>query len=230
MGVKRKSRPRKWTVRETARLLAARKLGKTYAQCASLLRRTEKQVECKLYKMEATRGNSLKGKKKYEILWNEREQAVLRAHYALLGPSAIAQRLRRTVRSVEVKAYKLGLAPPKPRWCYADVREILTNYVPARSNRLRSKRTAQAISHLRARLRKLYISDRLDAYLRQRPGAPAKLIDFHGRYPPGLKFAGARLTQKGKEKRAREYIAREAEHERQEAAFKKWQARSSRSR
>jgi len=80
MGRERKSRPRKWTAQETARLLAARKHGKTYAQCATLLRRTEKQINNNLYTIGATRRNSLKGKQQYEIKWNSRERAVLIAH------------------------------------------------------------------------------------------------------------------------------------------------------
>ena len=122
-------------------------------------------------------------------------------------------------------AFKMGLTSPKPRWGYADVREILTQYTSARSYRLRSKRTAQAIALLRARLRNLYENGRLNAYLRRRPGVPAKIVNFGGRYPPGLKFAGVRLTAHGKANRAREYLDREAERERQKAALKKWQAR-----
>jgi len=85
-----------------------------------------------------------------------------------------------------------------------------------------------AIDVLKRRLRKLFEIGRLNSYLRQRPDAPAKIVNFGGRYPPGLKFAGARLTDTAKSKRAKEYLAREVERERQKAAFKKWQTRRTR--
>jgi hypothetical protein len=195
-----------------------------------MLGRTLKQVGNRLYTLGATNGNSLKGKQQFEIRWSKQEEAVLRTHYRALGCSVLAQRFGRTAKSVTAKARKMGIATPKPWWCYADVYELLHDHAPARNYRLKSKRTAHAVSLLRRRLRKLYESGQLRAYLRKRPGAPAKLVDFGGRYPPGLRCAGARLTQKGKDKRAREYLAQEAERERQKAAFKKWKAQQSKRR
>ncbi len=221
-------RRREWSTRETARLLSARKRGMTYAQCASILGRTPKQVKNKLYKLGATNGNSLRGKRQYEIRWSGRDETVMRLHYSALGPSFMAERLRRTFDSVSTKAIKLGLATPKPRWCYADVLELLITHAPACKRRLTSNRSVNAIVLLKKRLRKLFETGRLCRYLKQRPGAPRRIVEFSGRYPPGLKFAGVRLTKNGKAKRARDYLAREAERERQKGASKKWQAQKAR--
>ena len=186
MGLERKSRPRYWTARETARLLSARKRGKTYAQCASLLDRTPKQVHNKLYKLGATKGNSLRGKRQYEIRWSSRDESAMRLHYSTLGASAMAERLQRTLSSIRAKAKQLGIAKAKPRWRYADVLNLLIVPAPARRRRLTSSRSVNAIVVLRRRLRKLFEAGRLNSYLRQRPGAPARIVNFAGRYPPGL--------------------------------------------
>lgn len=131
MGRERRSRPRKWSARETARLLSARKRGKTRAQCASMLGRTRKQVQNKLYKLGATDGNSPKGKQLYEIRWSAREDTVLKRHYGALGPTVLAERLGRTFQSVSTRAIRTGIAKPKPRWCYADVLDLLIVRAPA---------------------------------------------------------------------------------------------------
>lgn len=222
------ARPRKWTEQETARLLSARQRGKTYAQCALMLGRRPDQVRNKLRKMGATSGNSLKGKRLYEILWSDRELTVLKRHYGALGPSAIAERLGRTARSVSTKAIKIGAASQKLKWPYADVVALLVQREPMRHPTLLSQRSARAIVLLKCRLRKLHHAKRLDAYIRRRPGAPRHCVKFGSLFPPGLKLASVRLTSKGKANRAREYLDQEAERERQKAAFKKWQARRER--
>jgi len=224
MGRKRKSRPRSWAAQETVRLLSARRRGKTYAQCALMFERTPEQIRGKLRRMGVTSGSSAEGKRQHEIQWSQRELAVLKNHYVALGPSVIAERLGRTARSVSSKATRIGLVPLKPKWCYADLVALLIEREPIRHPTLLSKRSARAMALQKNRLRKLHNASRLETYLKRTPGAPAHCIKFGAHYPPGLKFSGVRLTAKGKSKRAGEYLAREAERERQKAAFKKWQA------
>lgn len=225
MKREQRARRRKWTEQETARLLDARKRGKSYTRCATMLRRSYRSIAAKLRKLRATRGSPQRGKRRFELDWSLREERVVRRFYSTLGPSVLAERLNRTAAAVSRRAYDLRLLRPAPRWCYCDVITVLMSAVPANRVKLQSNRTATAIHLIRVRLRFMSRTGHLDAYLKNRPGAPAKRAKFDGHFPPGLRFGGYKLTEKGKAMRAREYVAREAERERQREARKKWQAK-----
>ena len=232
MAKRVRSGTRPWTDAETTRLLKAREQGKTIQACAALLGRTPKMVEGKLRRLGATRSNSMRGKRAFEIRWSAREERTVRCAYGHCRADQIAQRLSRTRPSIYKRAILLGVSAPRSEyWSHADLALLLTQRVPPCELRLGSVRTRHAVCNMKVRLRQLWRAGQLVAFLASRPDArKAKPLRLGHRVPPGLDTDWVRLSNKAKEKRARECLTREAERDRQKAAFKKWQARASQCR
>ncbi len=203
---------RPWTDAETKRLVKAREQGLTHQACAALLGRTPKMVAEKLRRLGATRSNSMRGKRVFEIRWSARDDRTVRCAYGHCRADRIAQRLSRTRHSVYKRAIRLEVSAPRSEyWSYADLALLLTRRVPPRELRLGSVRTRQAIHSMKVRLRQLWRTGQLITFLASRPGAPnAQTLRLGRHIPPGLDTDWARLSSKAKDRRAREYLAREA--------------------
>lgn len=212
MAKRVRSGTRPWTDAETTRLLKAREQGKTLQACAALLARTPKMVEGKLRRLGATRSNSMRGKRAFEIRWSAREERTVRCAYGHCRADQIAQRLSRTRPSIYMRASRLGVSSPRSEyWSYADLAVLITQRVPPRELRLGSVRTRPAIHGMKVRLRQLWRAGQLLTFLASRPDAPkAKLLRLGRRIPPGLDTDWARLSSKAKDRRAREYLAQQA--------------------
>lgn len=227
----RKSLHRKWSVTEIARLLSARRQRKTYKECALSLGCTFFQVGYRLRRLRATKKSSTRDKFGYEILWKRADLEKVRRLYPYLSASAIAVRLVRTPNAVRNKVRALGLRKQREGWCYADVLRLLRSTTSIQHLRLSAPRTRKAISAKKRRLLLHFLRGRLDECIANASGAPTSgAVRFGRTFPPGLHVGSLRLSRRGKEKRARMYLTREAERERQKAAIKKWQARQPRNR
>lgn len=217
---------RRWTVEETERLLSRRKLGLTCAQCAVSIGRTVNQVKAKLRKLGATRANSIRGKRQFEIRWNERELKILRRNYGRLTRAELSRRLERTPDAIAMRAKMLGLQKAKPKWQYRDLLSLLTQNAPSAKVQLSQARTTESVQLMRVRLLKHFRSGTLDKYIRTRPGAPSNAcVQFGSTLPPAFRFDGSRASPRAKARRDRDYLTRGAERERQKAASKKWQVK-----
>jgi len=219
---------RLWTSQEVARLLSLRSAGKSYEACAAALHRTRSQIGHKLRYLNVTRRIASRGKRLFEIRWTAKEVNTARTLYATHTAAEVAQRLGRTVSAVIVQLQGIAKRNKCCPWRYDDVVCVL-ECVSTATLRLEPQRTRDAIRYKRYVLRKLFRRGCLDRYLATLPGAPRKkCLKFGGCLPLGLKFSGIRLTAKAKVARADVYVAREAERERQKAAFKNGRSRCSR--
>ena len=146
MKKQRPARRRAWIARETARLLSARKCGKTYEQCAKLLGRTRLMVGSKLSRLGATQPNSMRGKPSFEIRWCPRHKRTVQKHYRHRRAEEIASRLCRTRYAIYHRAARLGITSPRPAfWTYADLVIVLSSRLGPRDLRLASRRAVHAI-------------------------------------------------------------------------------------
>lgn len=221
---------RPWTDAETKRLLKARGQGKTLAECAALLGRTHSMVQNKLRRLGATRSNSMRGKRAFEIRWSARDERTVKCTYGHCRAEQLATRLCRTRCAIYSRAFHLRVTAARAEyWSHADLVAVLTWRVPPCQLRLASPRTHPAIQGMKSRLRQLWKSGQLNAFLASRSETfKAKPLRFGRGMPPGLTIDWARLSSRAKDKRAREYLARATEHERQKAALEKWRAQRSR--
>lgn len=218
---------RKWTKKDIARLLSARKRGKTYDQCAVLLRCSRRTICIKLIEVGATKPSSLRDTYRAETRWIAREDRVIRAMYPTHSAILIAERLRRTLAAVCTRIQVLGLKKNPPKWSYDDIVRLLQSENPLDSC-YNVKRTREAVYNIKYRLSRMFLLGRLDAFIRTRPNAPSKgCVRFRSICPPGLRRNSARLTRAAKNKRFEEYIAREAARARRDAATMKWRAQGS---
>lgn len=201
-----------WTDAETKLLLKAREQGGTIQACAALLGRTSDMVVGKLRRLGATRSNSMRGKRAFEIRWSARDERTVRCAYGQCRADQIAQRLSRTRYSIYNRAVRLEVSAPRSEyWSYADLALLITQRVPPRELRLGSIRTRAAVYSMKARLRHLWRDGQLITFLAAMPdGRRAKPLRLGRGMPPGLGTDWTRLSSKARHRRAGEYLAREA--------------------
>lgn len=206
--------------------MTARKSGKTYQQCASVVGRTVKQIAYKLSYMGATKPHPNRGKRLFEIRWSARELRLTQLMYPQYSAPVISRRIGRSAVAVRERASELGIRKREPIWGYHDLAAILTSIAPPRCITLSCSRTSGAIANAKLHLRRLFAANRLDEYLQTRPGAPkTHCLRFGRTYPPGLKICWRRLSKQAQNRHVQDYLAREAARARQNAAWKKWKAR-----
>lgn len=198
--------------------------------CALALGRSRASIECKLRRICADRKkrpNSTLGMPAAQSKWSPREVQVLSKYYRELEIIALSERLGRTPEAICKKAQLLGIRkrPPASRWSYSDVVRVLESNVPPAQLKLSLRRSDDAVYSMK-RLLTIKISEGvIDTFLALLPGAPASIAYRKKQWlPPGLRRGWSRLTRTAKDTRAREYLAREAERERQKAARDRWRA------
>jgi len=217
---------RPWTVIDTERLLRSYR-DVSAKECARLLGRSLRSIEGKLRAVEAAKKrarNWTDGKRAYDIAWTLGQVRTLRATYGREATVNIASRLGRTVGAIQKKAslLRLRIAVPSTEWQYRDIVLLLDLAVPIAQLPLSVPRTRKAVSSMKGRLKEKFRDGTLEAYLSSLAGAPPR--KRRAECPRGLAVNWSAMNRLAKDKRAGEYLAREAERERQKAAFKKWQA------
>ena len=218
---------RPWPKEDTERLLKLLARGRSHVQCARALGRSLRSIQTKLTFLGKTRICSMRGKRRFEILWSDRDDSTLSKLIQRYSVEQLCERLGRTRYAVWRRSSDLGLSKKTPPpWEYGDIVAVLRSAAPHSRVTLNHARTAKAVSVKRCRLRRLHMSGKLNDYIRTVPGAPLKKCHrFDDAYPPGLYCDWARLNRKAKDKIAREYLAREAERDRQRAARELWLVR-----
>ena len=226
----RKNIRRPWTEENTQRFVQLLASGKTLTQCAATMGRSLRSIRAKFSRLDRTRTLSTLGKRRYEILWSERDDATLKKLIRHCSVEQICERLRRTRHAVWRRTSELGVSKKlPPPWEYCDVMELIRSSAPLGAIKLKHPRTVKAISLHRLRLRKLHASGKLERYLSALPGAPGgKLVSFGGCLPPGLRYSSIRPNRAAYAARAERIRERELEHNRKEAAWRKWRERQGR--
>lgn len=89
----------------------------------------------------------------HEIVWTKREDRIVERDYNTISHKLLAQRLKRTVKAIRVRAQRLGVAPTDTRreWSADD---IATLYLPISHRQAadRLNRTKSAVSIKRFKL------------------------------------------------------------------------------
>lgn len=137
----------RWSVEEVAKLKALEARRLTYKEIGRRLNRSKRCVGSKLAYMGIRRWTSTtRSKRRFELVWSDREKRVVRENYKTCGPTLLAERLGRSASAVRHLGRSLGLARPKNRdWKAADFAVLAQPIsIPEMATQLR--RTKSAVS------------------------------------------------------------------------------------